>query len=706
MAEEIPGLPLKATSYTYGGRDEIVQIAYQHDGEDAFYHYFQYDADSRLKKVFAGPEEFLNQRTKKPLNSMLLRLPQYLQAEYSYYKHGPLKQLALSPRKNDSDSVIALQYLDYIYTIDGRLKAINDPHQYEDRKEFALQLDYYSQDGKGTELIFTKNIEPKYDGQIAAGLWRTGPAQTDGFITMAYGYEYDERGQLHRAKYGTVENNEYIHDPNDALATEYVYDDNGNIEILERKDDEGKILQTEKKDVNGNTEYIYDHIFDYNYHEGTNKLWQVWTNEMQYAEYRYNNIGQLVWADILGEVMQLEYNNEGMVSKILNEDGMLQWKYDYNAIGQRSKKTSFNLVGEPSEETYYVRDASGKVLAIYHRSLLLQEQVVFEEKSPELAEIPIYGAARLGTIFVEKQIDGYPEDFIQYNESYELKDHLGNVRTIIRRDDEQQALAIGYSDYYPFGLRMNRYTNANYRYGYQGEFSEDETQEIGYNVFEARLYDPVIGRWISVDSERQHSSPFISMSNIPNLYIDPDGFRDWVAFGEGALGLIGAGFEVAAGFSTASAGVGGFLIVDGGVRGMAAMRKMYVAYNETSDYSYEARDLPTNSGGLIGKAIDKRLGDDRGIAQKTLGITNDAITLFVSITDPGFSESVKNTVAGTASRLEKGSLFFHYAGLYEGTLSNAGAIDKFFPPQGEIIVGEILIGDDFDNFINGLESLK
>jgi RHS repeat-associated protein len=71
----------------------------------------------------------------------------------------------------------------------------------------------------------------------------------------------------------------------------------------------------------------------------------------------------------------------------------------------------------------------------------------------------------------------------------------------------------------------------SYRYGYQGEFADDETNETGWNSFEARMYDPVVGRWMAVDPARQFASPYKAMGNSPINSIDPDGRfeRRWQA---------------------------------------------------------------------------------------------------------------------------------------------------------------------------------
>ena len=66
----------------------------------------------------------------------------------------------------------------------------------------------------------------------------------------------------------------------------------------------------------------------------------------------------------------------------------------------------------------------------------------------------------------------------------------------------------------------------NYRYGYQGSFSEEDA-ETGWNHFELREYDPVIGRWLIPDPMRQHFSPYLSMSNNWMNRVDPTGGEDW-----------------------------------------------------------------------------------------------------------------------------------------------------------------------------------
>ncbi len=101
------------------------------------------------------------------------------------------------------------------------------------------------------------------------------------------------------------------------------------------------------------------------------------------------------------------------------------------------------------------------------------------------------------------------------------------------------------TDYYPFGSVARRastpnvYFEANgietdgndfgkyYKYGYQGQFALEDA-ETNWNSFELRMYDAVIGRWMTTDPMKQYASPYLSMGNNPVMRVDPDGGEDWI----------------------------------------------------------------------------------------------------------------------------------------------------------------------------------
>ena len=61
-----------------------------------------------------------------------------------------------------------------------------------------------------------------------------------------------------------------------------------------------------------------------------------------------------------------------------------------------------------------------------------------------------------------------------------------------------------------------------YRYGFQGEFAEEDS-ETGWNSFELRMYDPVIARWLTIDPYAEFWSPYVAFGNNPVNYNDPSG---------------------------------------------------------------------------------------------------------------------------------------------------------------------------------------
>ncbi|MDY8138994.1 RHS repeat-associated core domain-containing protein, partial [Aquimarina sp. 2201CG5-10] len=84
-------------------------------------------------------------------------------------------------------------------------------------------------------------------------------------------------------------------------------------------------------------------------------------------------------------------------------------------------------------------------------------------------------------------------------------------------------------DYYPFGMLLpNRHGNtSDYRYGFNGKELDNEVKGEGNSYdFGARMYDPRVGRWLSVDPLRKRApgiTPYRFGFNNPLRYQDPDG---------------------------------------------------------------------------------------------------------------------------------------------------------------------------------------
>lgn len=76
---------------------------------------------------------------------------------------------------------------------------------------------------------------------------------------------------------------------------------------------------------------------------------------------------------------------------------------------------------------------------------------------------------------------------------YNLKDHLGNVRTVIHKGSNGLAEVIQEKHYYPSGLEMSSLSlgNSTNKYLYNGkEYQKD--LGLGWYDYGARFYDPAL----------------------------------------------------------------------------------------------------------------------------------------------------------------------------------------------------------------------
>jgi hypothetical protein len=168
--------------------------------------------------------------------------------------------------------------------------------------------------------------------------------------------------------------------------------------------------------------------------------------------YTYDEIGNLIKDEGEG-ILNIDWTVYGKVRKVTKTNGA-STSYRYDAAGNRVLKSV--VVNGNTKNTYYVRDASGNVMAIY--------------ESKKLKEQPIYGSSRLGMYRVDASGGTKPLERTLGNKLYELSNHLGNVLAVITDnkygvDANEDGNANHYAphivsstDYYPFGLGMDSRT--------------------------------------------------------------------------------------------------------------------------------------------------------------------------------------------------------------------------------------------------------
>jgi RHS repeat-associated protein len=268
-------------------------------------------------------------------------------------------------------------------------------------------------------------------------------------------------------------------------------------------------LQTLKR--YGNTGSVTDgtallHNFIYEYLANTNKLTRVNNAATTYGTYQYNALGQLKQDELNGQIRKYSYEVSGKMRTLQDNAGVVQAEFFYDASGQRLRKWSKS--GGNTNESIpacpagrYVRDNAGNVLAIYSRT----NNAAFAQ-----VEVPIYGSGRIGNYKVAAN-----------TYVYEHKDHLGNVRAVFAAKADGSLDVLTATDYYTLGS-VSKQNGVPYRYGYQGNYAEKDN-ETGYNFFELRNYDALIGRWTTTDPKQTGWSPYWGMGNDWSNKTDPDG---------------------------------------------------------------------------------------------------------------------------------------------------------------------------------------
>ncbi len=260
----------------------------------------------------------------------------------------------------------------------------------------------------------------------------------------------------------------------------------------------------------------------------------------------------------------------GKVTSVTRTAGSIKpdLEFQYDAMGNRTvkivKPRTINGASDESkwEYSYYVRDASGNVMAIYSKKYTSVGNSFYTEKYT-LLEQDIYGSSRLGTytpvdnVIASRDVYGTIDATTKkinisnvYNlsnktkdatnlalytghKSYELSNHLGNVLAVVSDRiipissnattvEEFDADVVSASDFTPFGMAMSsrKYSTPSYRYSFN---TQEKTEELGEGHTTALYweYDGKLGRRWNVDPViKMYESPYTTFSNNPIIFVD------------------------------------------------------------------------------------------------------------------------------------------------------------------------------------------
>ncbi len=382
----------------------VKEVAYQKGHYDQFYHRYRYDADNRITRMLTSRD---GERWETD-------------ARYEYYLHGPLARTVIG-----EDNV---QGVDYAYTLQGWLKAVNGitvnasedmgkdgnstAHRWNAEDAFGFNLGYYQSNNQADYLaigstsdhivaITAGNLTQSngtkhrlYNGNI--GFMATRLPMSYGTHVRMGMYQYDQLNRLKESKSDYVYDGFYLTTAGNHFKTLYDYDANGNIENLKRFDGGG----SQSDDIN----------YTYNKTSGeldNNKLASVSDSYNGPGDdihgthsYTYDNIGNLI-ADSGEDIGSIDWTVYGKIKSVNRNGGNLpNLAFGYGPDGNRMYKITKGNGTTPGnvhtwEGQWYVRDASGNVMAIYNEAFSNIGEDAYKS-TLTLSELPLYGSSRVG----------------------------------------------------------------------------------------------------------------------------------------------------------------------------------------------------------------------------------------------------------------------------------------------------------------------
>ena len=480
------GKDCTVTNYTFSGKPSSMAITHTASGKSTTEESYNYTYDALDRPL----------QTRYSINngcSVTL-------ADNQYDELGRLQ----TDRRNGSASLAT----EYSYNIHGMPTRISTPLYTESL--------YYEQPHNGST--------PQYGGNISAIDWSVAD-ESDTYGQRGYIFSYDGMSRLTAAGY--LENGKR----NDHFSTSYKYDLMGNILSLRR---EGLLNS-------GN----YGTIDDLTYSYKGNQVVKIDDAAEESPSYK----GAMHFRDYADEETEYTYDANGNMLTDSNK-GITSIDYNVLDLPQCISTKSRALFKEDSNDTiYYTYSADGTKL----RSTYKKAEYRVYPYNPEtsLTSFNVETGLNVGTVGMAKPIAKrlktkyyYCSNIVYDNDNisailfdggyasvdddngivmhFYVKDHLGSNRLVVDGNGNIEEV----NHYYPFGALMgDRCGVSRNNYKYIGK--ELDTM-YGWNMqdHEARWYDPVVGRWHSIDmlAEKMfYVSPYAYCFNNPVKLLDSNG---------------------------------------------------------------------------------------------------------------------------------------------------------------------------------------
>jgi len=364
---------------------------------------------------------------------------------------------------------------------------------------------YYSDlDGGAGDLVMTAAYTYDPLGRLTDLVYTDGtPA-----AIREFGWAYDAAGRMlsHDSDIASEDVTSYTHDDTNQLTgadyttgadESYEYDSNGN-----RVTANGGSYATD-----ANNRLVSDGYFRYEYDSEGNLIYRYVDEDSSETL----NAGDT-------EVTEYVWDHRNRLTEVVHKDifgGATDWRaeYVYDCFNHRIASL-YDIDGDTDvdlEERYVWQ---GKNVALD----FVDSDGAGETESLELARRYLWGQAVDQLFAQEKFDDGGAEDVL-----YFVRDNLGSTRSLV---DYLGQITATYS-YDSFGnvtVQTGYITDTRYLYTCQ-----EYDLTTGFYYYDARWYDPAVGKFISEDPIESDVNLYRYVHNVPTIYIDPMGLRKLIS---------------------------------------------------------------------------------------------------------------------------------------------------------------------------------